>query len=480
MTLIRRSLAYSAADSYVSLVLQILSTVIISRVLTPEETGVFAVAAVFAALASTFRDFGVAEYLIQETDLTTDRIRAALAVNICISWTMGALLFAGAPLAAAFYRTPGIAEVMRVQAFNFLLIPFGAVTMAYFRRELNFRPIFIAGLLANVTSFVVSVVCALRGFGYMSLAWSSLAGVAVTVAISVWFRPADFPRWPGFAGARRVIQFGKYASGIYLFGQLGRGAPEMIIGRASSIVSVAFFSRANGLVEIFNRLVLRAILPVCQPYFAKSNRDQGALLAGYLTSVSYLTVIGWPFLIFLGIAAHAAIRIVYGTQWMASVPLAQILCAAAFVELTYHLAKEALLAKGEARQSNLLQMGIQTSQVIGVLAVIPFGLTGACWGVFGATLAGAYLSHRKLAASIGLTAAAMVERCLPSLRIAVLSAAPVAAWVAIDPISEQNFGRFGVLGALLTAVTWLVCLRQFRHPLWAEVLTIAQMLRPKT
>src|SRR5438105_6844154 len=218
VTLIRRSLAYSAAGSYVSLVLQILSTVIISRVLTPEETGVFAVAAVFAGLASTFRDFGVAEYLIQEEDLNAERIRAALAVNIIISWSMAVLLFLGAPLAASFYRTPGIADVMRVQAFNFVLIPFGAVTMAYFRRELNFRPIFMAGLLGNTTAFVVSVACAVRGMGYMSLAWSSLAGVAVTVGVSVWFRPADFPRWPGLAGVGRVVQFGKHATGIYLFG----------------------------------------------------------------------------------------------------------------------------------------------------------------------------------------------------------------------------------------------------------------------
>ena len=62
---VRRSLAYSAADSYLSVLLQLAGTVIIARLLTPTETGVFAVAAVFAALAGTFRDFGVAEYMIQ-------------------------------------------------------------------------------------------------------------------------------------------------------------------------------------------------------------------------------------------------------------------------------------------------------------------------------------------------------------------------------------------------------------------------------
>ena len=105
-----------------------------------------------------------------------------------------------APVAAEFYSNSGIADVMRVQCLNFALIPFGAVTMAYFRRQLNFRPIFIASLLSNVTTFTVATLCALRGLAYMSLAWSSLAGVVVTVVVAMWFRPRDFPRWPGLAG----------------------------------------------------------------------------------------------------------------------------------------------------------------------------------------------------------------------------------------------------------------------------------------
>lgn len=104
MTTIRRSLAYSIASSYFSLPLQIIGTMVMSRLLTPAETGVFAVAAVFAAFASTFRDFGVAEYLIQEKELTVEKIQSALTVNIAISWFMGFLLFFGAPFVANFYR----------------------------------------------------------------------------------------------------------------------------------------------------------------------------------------------------------------------------------------------------------------------------------------------------------------------------------------------------------------------------------------
>lgn len=472
MTDIRRSLAFSTLDSYVSLVLQLGSTVVLSRLLTPEETGIFAVAAVFAALASTFRDFGVAEYLIQESSLTDDKIRAALTVNIAISWLMALGLFLGAPLAAGFYRTPGVADVMQVQALSFLLIPFGAVTMAYFRREMRFGPIFAIGTTANVVSFAVSISCALAGLGFMSLAWSSLSGVVCTVLGAMWARPKTFPRWPGTRGIGDVLQFGKFASGIYIFGQLGRGAPEMIIGRVNDMAAVAIYSRANGLVEIFNRLVLRAVMPVCMPYFSKSHREQGGMLPGYLRSVSYLTAIGWPFLAFAAIVSYSLIRLVYGIQWVESAPLAKVICGAAAVELVYHLAKEALLARGDAKASNLLQLVLQGSLVVGLLAVIPFGLQGAAWGVLAASMVGAFWSHRALSRAIGLTVADVLQASWPSLRVALVSVVPVALWAMNDSITEANYIRFALLGGASTVMLWLLSLRYFQHPLWAEVVRL--------
>ena len=467
------------ADSYLALPLQLLGTMIISRLLTPAETGVFAVAAVFAAFASTFRDFGVAEYLIQEKELDSDKIRAALTVNIAVSWLMGLILFFGAPFAAVFYNSQGVGAVMRVQAFNFILIPFGAVTMANFRRLLDFRPIFIANLVANVTTFVVSIGCAYLGMSYMSMAWSSLAGVLVTVIVSVWFRPADFPRWPGVRHIGRVIHFGKFASGIYIFGQLGAGAPEMILGRLQGMVDVALYSRASGLIEIFNRTVMRAVMPVCLPYFAQSNREQGTVVDGYLKSMSYLTAIGWPFLAFVGIEAYAAIRIMYGVQWMDSVPLAQILCVAGAVNMVHRLSKEVLIACGDIKHSNMLQVITQLARIAGLFAVIPFGLPGACWGYLAGSIAGALYAQWLLTRMIGLTSRAVIKTCLPSAGIACFSILPVSVWVAATGISESNFLAHALGGGALTGLCWVLALRFLTHPLWTEVVEVLRKIVTK-
>lgn len=479
MTTVRRSLAYSVADSYVSVALQLAATMIIARLLTPTEMGIFAVAAVFALFASTFRDFGVAEYLIQEQELTHDKIRAAFAANIAVSWLMALLLFFSSGPIASFYRHPGIADVMQVQSVNFLLIPFGAVTMAYFRRQLDFRPIFIVGLFGNFANFLTATLCALAGQGYMSLAWASLVGIIVTVATSLYFRPTDFPRWPGLKEIRNVVHFGKHASGIYLLGQAGKSAPEMIIGRVLDMSSVAFFSRASGLIEIFHKTVMRAVMPVCLPYFAKSGREEGSVLSGYLRSVSYLTAIGWPFFIFMGITAYGAIRLVYGPQWVASVPLAQILCGAAMIEIVFFLAKEVIIAAGRVDQSNLLQLGVQGSRIFGLLAVIPFGLAGACWGLLAASCFGALFARWMLARTIGLRVRDIAKACLPSAYIAVVSTLPVALWAMVDEISEGNYVYIFFCGGLLMAIAWLIAVRQFMpNTLWIEIVGVARRIAP--
>jgi len=471
VTGVRKSLLLSLADSYLGVVLQLAGTVIVSRLLTPAEVGVFAIAAVFTALAGTFRDFGVAEYLIQERELSADKLRAAFALNVIVSWLMGLLLVAGASFAAGFYGEPGVAHVMYIQALTFLILPFGAISMAWFRRELNYTPIIIGNVLSSIAGFAVVVTLATLGFGYMSLAWSSLASIVVVVLAAVWFRPSTFPRWPALRGIAQVFKFSKFASAIYIVSQFGRGAPELIIGRVRGVADVGLFSRAYGLVEIFNRLVIRPLMQVCMPYFAMHDRQHGSVASAYTVSVSMLTALGWPFLGCTGVMAFVAIRIIYGQQWLAAVHLAQILCLAGAIELIFLLAREALLARGQARRASAMQMQIVALQVLGLSAVVPFGLPGACWGLVAAASASVALSAWHLRA-VEVGVAALVSGCTSSLALAAVTAGPLAVAAFFVPPDETNYLRWGLAGSAFAVVSWLVTLRLMRHRLWDELASV--------
>lgn len=473
MSTVRRSFSYLLALNYYGVVLQLIGTLVISRLLTPTDIGIFSVAAVLGSLASQLRDFGLQEYLIQEKQLTNSRIRAAFGMNIITSWSMALLFFASSAAVGEFYRQPGITDVMRIQSITFLLVPFGAITMAYFRRELNYRPMFICGMLSGTTSFTVSIVMVLNGFGYMSLAWAALVAVVVGVTASTFFRPKSYPRWPSFRGLGEVFHFSKHAMGIYVFGQLGKSAPEAIIGRALDVASVAFFSRANGMMEIFNKGVVRPTVEICLPYFSKASRAGTEPRIGYLRATALLTGIGWPFFIAIGIVAPSAIRLLYGPQWAYSVPLAQILCMVALVELFYWLSGEVMIAEGRVDQSNRLQFILQMLRLAGILLVFPFGLTGVCWGLLLASLVGAVISHSFLHRIIGLSFADVVKACTPSVLTTLVSSIPTILVAGLIDQGESNYFWVVFGSAFATAVAWILALRLFRHPFWDEISMIA-------
>ncbi len=479
MNPVRSSLLLSAANSYVGLLLQIAATAVIARILTPREAGVFAVASVFAALASTFRDFGVAEYLIQKREVEDRDLRASLAVNLAMSWAVGALLLALSPLASSFYADPGVGAVMRVQALNFVLIPFGAVTLAWFRREMNFTPIFHASMAASVLQFAVSVSLALAGHSYMALAWGSFAGVAGTVLVAMIHRPRWFPRRPALDGIREVLHFGKFASGVFVANQLARGAPELTLGKVSGLADAGMYSRASGVVDMFERLIGQTVAPVCLPYLARGVRDQGTVVPGLSLTTTLVTGVGWPFVCFLGLCAYPAVRIMYGTQWMSAVPVAQILCVALAAEMTFRFGSQALFSLGKAREANRLQFLHLGLRLAGLSLVLPFGLMGAALGLLCAAVLGTFVSEHALRTAAGYTWRHTWRACRPSLLLALISGAPYALVVAVWPASESNFVRHFAVGAVLTTLAWMIGARGLRHPAWMEVMGVLAGIRSR-
>jgi O-antigen/teichoic acid export membrane protein len=174
--------------------------------------------------------------------------------------------------------------------------------------------------------------------------------------------------------------------------------------------------------------------------------------------------------------AFPAIRILYGLQWIASVPLAQVLCIVAAIEVAYFLSKEVLIAKGDVKTANYLQAVLQCIRIVGILAVIPFGLLGACWGLVAAAIAGSIWSHHVLSVKIGLTFRQVMRACTPSLKIALFSTAPTYIWIALGETGEHNFLAVFVVLGVIAVTLWLAALRLLGHPLWKELLKVGQRL----
>ena len=161
MTSFRSSLFYVYTSQYSTFIIYFITTIILARILTPEDIGIYTVALVFVGLGHVLREFGINNYIIQEKDLTAERIRAAFTLNLMFGWGIALVMYFARTPIGNFYETEAVSDVISLLCINFLLVPIGAITLAHIRREMRFKHIMIIQIASSLVSSTVAVSAAL-------------------------------------------------------------------------------------------------------------------------------------------------------------------------------------------------------------------------------------------------------------------------------------------------------------------------------
>lgn len=484
MSATRHSFLFSFAEKYTVLLLGIVATMVLSRLLTPAEVGVYSLGAVLVALAQVVRDFGVGQYLIQEKQLDTVKLRAALATSLLVAWLLAALvLLASAPL-ARFYGEPRLTFVLRLLALNFLLIPFSALTLPMLRRQLRFRAIYAINAANSVVNLLVAVTLALLGHGYLSMVWAALAGSCASLLVSLLVRPPELPWLPGRRGMRAIAGFGMYATAGGLVDEAGVAAPDLIIGKLIGIESLALFGKAQSVLNLFNQAITSAISPVVFPLFAAREREepmragQGGALAMYLRTVSYMTALAWPFFLFLACMALPLVKVLYGAQWMGCVPLIRIMCLSSAVYSMFNMARYLLVATGQLRAQVRLDAWAGMLKVAALLLAAPFGLEAVAWAVVFSNVARSAMAYACLRHLSGLHWRLLAQALRKSLALCVLGSAPpllMLLWLPLEvPYATALLALAGT--ALASLLCWIGGILLLKHEIAAELLLLQRKL----
>ncbi|WP_219118165.1 oligosaccharide flippase family protein [Janthinobacterium sp. UMAB-56] len=474
MSATRHSFLFSFAEKYTVLLLGIVASMVLSRLLTPAEVGVYSLGAVLVALAQVVRDFGVGQYLIQEKQLDVVKLRAALATSLLVAWLLaGLVMLASAPL-AHFYGEPRLTLVLRLLAINFLLIPFSALTLPMLRRQLRFRAIYAINAANSVVNLLVAVLLALHGYSYMSMVWAALAASCASLLVSLLVRPAELPWLPGRRGLGAIARFGAYATGGGLVDEAGVAAPDLIIGKLIGIESLALFGKAQSVLNIFNQAITSAISPVVFPLLAARARGeggQGGAEGAYLRTISYMTALAWPFFLFLACMALPLVKVLYGTQWLGCVPLIRIMCLSSAVYSMFSMARYLLVATGQLHAQVRLDAWSGTLKVALLLAAAPFGLVAVAWAVVLSNVLRSCLNYRCLRRLNALDWRILARAVRKSLLLCGPSAvAPVAALLLLPADTPALLALTGT--ALATLLCWLAGLFLLQHELAGEFLLL--------
>ncbi|MBT3067049.1 oligosaccharide flippase family protein [Rhodoferax sp. U11-2br] len=344
---LRRALFITFFSSNAANAVQFAVVVVLSRLLTPAEVGIYSITAVFVAITIVFRDFGVSTYLQREKDLTPEKTRSALGLLITSSWMLAAFLYFSSDYVAAYYAQPGIGRALRVLTLSFLIVPFASFVSSLLARELQAGKAAIATGLGTIAYAATCITMAYMGFSYMSLAWANVANLAVTLLVYTKFIPAGTSFKPSFKGWRAPAQYGGGAVLGTLVDRLNYAIPDLVIGKISGTTAVGLYSRAGGLVGLFQQVIGPMVNYSAVPFIASNHHKNNPLTPLISKAISYLTCLAWPAYIVIGLFSEPIIKVLYGAQWISAAPIVLLLCIQAAVRTGFSLVQPLLLAIGK-------------------------------------------------------------------------------------------------------------------------------------
>lgn len=466
---VRSSILYSFLDRYLNLAIGIASTVVLARLLSPAETGLYSIAYGLVNIAQELRNFGTGPYILQERELTDRKIASALGLSLTIATAMGGAFYLAADAIAAFYANPALAAIIRVLCLNFVVVAFAAISGAQLLRDMKFRESMVISVATILVRAATSIVLAARGFGAISLAWGGLAGMVVTAVGNCLVLGRGGLILPRFRDWRTLVHFGLLSSGGGLLSSLADRAPDLVIGRLVSLEGAGLFSRGNGLITLFRTALTSAVDGVIGSNLAMLHRDRRDVREPLLRIFGTLSAVGWPALCVLGLLAHPIIVLMFGPNWTGAVEVAQILCGGTALALVGNVCRIYLISTGAMRANFLIQAVSVPVYVAGIAAGSLLSLEAAAGGAAATGGLITVLSLEVLRRRIGLGWPAIGRSLLPSVAITAATALPPLAVIAASGGAGQSLWPPTLLAAFAAALSWLAAIHALRHPLRQEV-----------
>ena len=476
----RKAVIFSSLSKYGVMLISLITTMVVARLLTPDEIGTFAVASAVVLLVSEFRILGAGVYLIREEELTESKVRSALGLTIVISWGLGILVCLSAPFIAQFYELPEIKTIFWILAVSFFLAPYISVSSALLSRNLQFQLILYMQVAGTLVNLVVIVTLIQFGASFYALAWGLSAGALTRFLIIVFlFNPDQMSYLPRFRGLKPVASVGIYGSLTNIFRQFTVVAPDLVIGKLGTTYQVGIFSRGLGFIQFVADTMMTSVSPVALPYLSRTRREGGDLKMAYQRAAVLLGGILWPVLAVASLASMPAIRLFFGNQWDAAAPLASWLALWAALRSVHWFSNEVLLAIHRERVMVLKEAGIFAILLIGIVVAYPGGLERIAQVFVWVGILEVIVITVILEKCLGLDTGGFLRAWASNVAIAGLCALVTLAVRQQIDFEQAPPWQPAVALVLVMPPVWLGLLWAFRHPLFDELAGVLGALRRK-
>jgi teichuronic acid exporter len=356
-------------------VLRSVFAIILARLLVPGDFGLFALVFVFIGIADVIMTSGFGTALIRKKVVSHVDECSIFYFNVVVGVILTAALFCAAPYVAEFYRLPQLTLIGRVASFEVLVTSLCIVPGSLLVRKLDFLTLCKVSIASIVTSGVLGIMLASRGFGVWSIVAQQLSGNLVYVALlwvlTEWRPVAAF----SFRSLRGMFGFGSSFACISLLDVLARNLSSAIIGRRFTTAEVGLYSRATQLEELPVMTIYLAVSRPSLAVFAASQDDKEDLTYRFRSALTHLALIIFPVMVGLGVVAKPLVVTLLTAKWLGCVPLLRLLCAAGIFFPLQRINLNVIIAEGHSTLFLRLELVRTVMAVIFILIAGHFGIT---------------------------------------------------------------------------------------------------------
>jgi PST family polysaccharide transporter len=360
--------------------LQLASTAVLARLLTPADFGLYAMVAVFSGFIARFRDLGLAAATVQRAEVSHAQVSTLYWISVVVGAVIMLLTAAISPFVAWFFDEEALVEITIALSVAFLISGFGAQQVAIMQRQMRFKTLAAVQVAAMSCGIAAAIVVALAGGRTWALVAQalvqSLTDMLLSNLLSGW-RPGR-PRMS--PDVREMLRFGGTLTIANMANFLSRNFDNLVIGKFAGAAPLGIYSKAYGLLLVPVQQVNGPIAAVAIPALARLQDRPAEYRRYYLRMVQLIAYISMPLAVLLIALSDEVVLILLGPQWHEAATIFRIFSLFLVIQNVVQTTGWVLQSLG--RVSRYLKWQLSHAAIFVVACVV-----GVQWGAIGVAIA---------------------------------------------------------------------------------------------
>lgn len=396
-------------------------SVVLTRLVTPEEYGVMGTALAIGGLANVFLDAGFRNAIVQSQTVTQRQYSSVFYTNLGIAVGLGIVCFLSAGFLSHFLHHPKIRPVCQLLSLNFVLSGLNLVPGAILYKRMAFKLSAVIALIAAFCSGLTGILMAVNGYGVWSLVWQLLANSLIVTLLN-----AFYARWRpsltfSFRELKPLWQYGSRLFTASLLEVVFTRADVFFIGRMFSPAILGYYGRAQGMDNIVRQFSAGSLMNVLFPYIAKNQNDKeklAVIFVRFLHIIMFVSI-GLSFALYL--IARPLFGLLFTEKWDTAARIFQVLSLAGFAWPVSSLMCALLSAVGNSKAFLSAEIYKKAVFVVIYIAGLGLGLMPFIWLMMAGYYVAVVINAWYVAAEINVSVPRQMAVVLQYLALGLLS-----------------------------------------------------------